>query len=154
MATIRQHAGADAMAGANGMTGAAIPAAKKYSSMVANALAVSGGEVLQAYDAFADRAAPKPLTGCISSISAYAPVDHAYTDALKNYAEVYEAFQSYLSPLDALPEHDYDQAIAMSMLEVQRPESEDDMLGFVVPKDIPVSEEEIEHCGYMAWLRH
>ncbi len=148
MATIRQHSGAEAMAGA------VIPAAKKYSSMVANALAVTGGEVLQAYDAFADRATPKSLTGCISSISAYAPVDHAYTDALKNYAEVYEAFQSYLSPLDALPEHDYDQAIAMSMLEVQRPESEDDMLGFVVPKDIPVSEEEIEHCGYMAWLRH
>jgi hypothetical protein len=113
---------------------------------VAGAVALAAG---QAFDT-----AGHPLTGCVSSLSACAAIDHAYTDALKSYGEVYTAAQDYLTPADVLSMHDYDRAIAMSMPELNRPEAGHDMLGFVAQADIPVSEEEIEHCGYMAWLRH
>jgi hypothetical protein len=96
----------------------------------------------------------RPLTGCVSSLSVCAPVEHAYTAALKSYAEVYTAAQDYLTPPDILSVHDYDRAIAMSMPELNRPEADHEMHGFVAPSEIPVSEEEIECCGYMAWLCH
>jgi hypothetical protein len=114
----------------------------------------AAGQVVDAQEAFGERSAGSPLTGCVSSLSACAPIDHAYADALKSYAEVYAAAQAYLTPHDVLSGHDYDRAIAMSMPELNRPDADHDMLGFVAQVDIPVSEEEIEHCGYMAWLRH
>jgi hypothetical protein len=101
-----------------------------------------------------DRTAPKLITGCASAISSCAPIDHGYTDALKNYAEVYEKFQAYLSPLNELPEHDYDQVIAMSV-----PENShlgclnDDMVEFVTSVD-NISDDDIEGCGYLGWLHH
>lgn len=105
-------------------------------------------------DAADDFAAPKSLTGCVSALSSCAAVDHAYTDALKIYGEIYEQFQAYLSPLDTLSTHDYDQAIAMSM-----PENahlgclNDDMVEFIASSE-NITEDEIENCGYLGWLRH
>ena len=122
----------------------------QYPQMIANAVAVTGGEVT---NAGADRQdLISPITGCLSAISSCDPLGHDYTDALKSYAESYAAFQAYLEPDNVLSQHDYDLAIALSMPEL--PWIEDDLLGFVAPTDIPVTEEEIEHCGYMAWLRH
>lgn len=101
-----------------------------------------------------DRAAPKSITGCVSAISSCAAIDHGYTDALKNYAAVYEEFQAYLSPLDTLPEHDYDRVIAMSV-----PQNShlgclnDDMVEYLTALDT-VSDDDIENCGYLGWLHH
>ena len=119
------------------------------------AAAVAAGEVLQAREAFFERTAPKSLTGCVSGVSACTPVNHAYTDALKNYAEVYEAFQAYLSPLDTVAAHDYDRAIAMSV-----PENShfgcinDDMVEFIASTRSKIADEDIESCGYLGWLQH
>jgi uncharacterized protein YozE (UPF0346 family) len=121
---------------------------------VAAVLAAEAGAQLLANEALADTVAPKSLTGCVSALSSFAPVNHSYTDALKNYGEVYEQFQSYLSPLDKLSEHDYDQAIAMSMPEGAHIGClNHDMVEFVAGGEF-VTEEEIEDCGYMGWLRH
>lgn len=120
-----------------------------------NLAALLAAEILLADEAFADSAAPKSLTGCVSALSSCEPIDHGYTDALKSYGEVYEQFQAYLSPIDTLSEHDYDQAIAMSM-----PENahfgclNDDMVEFIAASETAISEDEIEHCGYMGWLYH
>lgn len=91
--------------------------------------------------------------GCVSAISMSNPVDHDYAAALRNYGEVYEGYQAYLSPQDGLPEHDYDQAIAMSM-----PENShfgclnDDMVEYVAAVD-NITDDEIESCGYLGWLK-
>lgn len=105
-------------------------------------------------EAAEDFAAPKSFTGCVSALSSCAAVDHAYTDALKSYGEIYEQFQAYLSPLDSLTAHDYDRAIAMSM-----PENahfgclNDDMVELLATTD-KISDDEIESCGYLGWLHH
>lgn len=101
-----------------------------------------------------DLAAPKSLTGCVSALSSCAAVDRAYTDALKNYGEIYEQFQAYLSPRDTLTAHNYDQAISMIT-----PENShfgclnDDMVELIAIND-NITEDEIESCGYLGWLHH
>lgn len=105
-------------------------------------------------EALTDTTAPKVFSGCLSALSSYEPLDHAYTDALKNYGEVYEQFQAYLEPLDTLSAHDYDQAIAMSMPEHAHLGClNDDMVEFVA-SSAQISDEEIENCGYMGWLQN
>jgi hypothetical protein len=99
-----------------------------------------------------DFAAPKSFTGCVSALSSCAALDHAYTDALKNYGEIYEQFQAYLSPLDTLTERDYDRVIAMSV-----PENahfgclNDDMVELILAA-ADITDDEIESCGYLGWL--
>lgn len=105
-------------------------------------------------EAAEDLAAPKSFTGCVSALSSCAALDHAYTDALKNYGEIYEQFQAYLSPLDTLSAHDYDRVIAMSV-----PENahfgclNDDMVELIATTD-KITDDEIESCGYLGWLHH
>lgn len=136
-------------------TPAGVESAELSSNLASNLAALLAAEALLADEAFADAAAPKPFTGCVSALSTCAPPDPAYTDALKNYGEVYEQFQAYLSPLDALSEHDYDRAIALSMPERAHIGCLDgDMIELITGGDSAVSDDEIEHCGYLGWLHH
>lgn len=97
-------------------------------------------------------AAPESLTGCVSEISSCAGHEHSYADALKDYAAVYEAYQSYLTPGDAVV-HDYDQLAAVAAEEHHLGCLNDDLLAStLIPDD--VSDEEIESCGYLGWLHH
>jgi hypothetical protein len=97
--------------------------------------------------------APKSFTGCVSEISSCAAHGHAYADALRDYAAVYEAYQSYLTPKDILSQHDYDSAIRSVDDGRHLGCLNDELLDFALPTDA-VSDEEIESCGYLGWLHH
>lgn len=91
------------------------------------------------------------LTGCVSKLSSVTPLDHAYCEALKSYAEVYASYQSYLAVDDLLAAHDY--TLAFEQI------AEQNQLGLVGDDGEPIahtdiSEDEIDRCGYMAWLLH
>jgi hypothetical protein len=98
--------------------------------------------------------APKILTGCVSDISSCAQPDHNYLDALKSYAEVYAAMQDYLAPVDPVTEHNY----ALNVPETE----EHNLLGMIEmvvgdedqPHQVDFTDEEIDSCGYLGWLRH
>lgn len=99
-------------------------------------------------------AAPKAFTGCVSEISSCEQVDHDYTDALKEYGAVYEAAQAYLAPGEAVA-HDYTLIVdyaegvqasqLTALIEWQQTAQE------IAPV---VSDDEVERCGYLGWLRH
>lgn len=99
--------------------------------------------------------APTGFNGCVSEISSDAihGYEHDYAAAMKSYAVVYEQYQSYLLPAGQMPQHDYDQAAkpvpAFSHLGCLN----EDLLESTVQSDA-VSDEDIEGCGYMAWLHH
>ena len=134
--------------------GTAVMGSKNFSNALMENASADARNDLLLNESLQDRAALKSITGCVSSISSCAAIDHGYTDALKNYAEVYEKFQAYLSPLDTLSEHDYDRVIAMSV-----PQNShlgclnDDMVEFISIADT-VSDDDIESCGYLGWLNH
>lgn len=99
--------------------------------------------------------APTSSNGCISEISSAAirSREHDYTDAMKNYGAVYEAYQAYLMPAEHTPAHDYDIAA--------KPVSHFNQLGCLnadlfdaALQEDAVSDDDIENCGYMAWVRH
>ena len=93
--------------------------------------------------------------GCVSEISSDAihGYEHDYAAAMKSYAVVYEEYQSYLLPAGQAPKHDYDLAAkpvpAFSHLGCLN----EDLLESTVQNDA-VSDDDIEGCGYMAWLHH
>jgi hypothetical protein len=99
--------------------------------------------------------APTPSNGCISEVSSDAihGYEHDYAVAMKNYATIYENFQAYLAPANILAAHDYDLSTK------QVPEHEH--LGCLEQEfmECPsntesISDEDIESCGYLGWLRH
>lgn len=104
-------------------------------------------------------AAPKAFTGCVSEISSCEQLDHSYADALKQYGAVYEAAQAYLAPGQAVA-HDYDacaqgeqdtqgaQVAAQLELLLQEEQEHEQH------KVASVSDDEVERCGYLGWLRH
>lgn len=97
--------------------------------------------------------APQSFTGCVSDISSDAAPACFHAEAFKRYAQVYQAYQAYLMPADALAAHDYELG--------SRPASPDRRLGCLgedlvsdtVPRD-DISDEDIERCGYLGWLHH
>ena len=99
--------------------------------------------------------APTACSGCISEISSdtIRGCKHDYAAAMKNYGVVYEEYQSYLMPSEQALPHDYDIAA--------RPISDfshlgclhADLLDSTVQAD-EVSDDDIESCGYMAWVHH
>ncbi|MFT3928770.1 MAG: hypothetical protein QM709_00620 [Spongiibacteraceae bacterium] len=99
--------------------------------------------------------APNSANGCISEVSCDAihSSEHDYNTAMKSYAVVYENYQSYLMPTEQLVEHDYDMAAKpvpdFSHLGCLNA----DLLDSTVLTD-DVSDDDIENCGYMAWVRH
>jgi hypothetical protein len=99
--------------------------------------------------------APTPCNGCISELSSDSihGHQHDYAAAMKSYAAVYENFQSYLEPANILAGHDYDLST--------KPVPEHEHLGCLDQEFIEytthtdsVSDEDIESCGYLGWLRH
>jgi hypothetical protein len=96
------------------------------------------------------KGAPVMLTGCVSNLSSCPPPDHAYFDALKNYAEIYAATQEYLGLDDPVAEHDYTLDVAET--------EEHSRLGLLgdetTPKPDEFSDDEIAGCGYLGWLHH
>lgn len=95
------------------------------------------------------------VSGCVSELSSDAihGYPHEYAVAMKNYAAIYEGFQAYLEPENVLADHDYDLST--------RPVEEHEHLGCLDQEfmewtaDIDsVSDEDIELCGYLGWLRH
>ncbi len=102
-----------------------------------------------------NEAAPKAFTGCVSDISAcrQIDIDGDYAVALKAYSAVYEAAQAYLQPGEHAVEHDYglcaegeqDGHGAHVAAQLQATERE---------RVVNVSDEEVERCGYLGWLRH
>jgi hypothetical protein len=99
--------------------------------------------------------APTLCSGCISDVSSAAihGYKHDYAAAMKSYAAVYENFQSYLEPANTLAAHDYNLSTV--------PVPEHEHLGCIdqefmecTTRADSVSDEEIESCGYLGWLRH
>lgn len=93
----------------------------------------------------------KSFTGCVSEISSCEHPGHSYTDALRNYAEVYEAYQAYLTP-EAVP-HNYD---LVGVAEAGSPHIgclNEELMASTLQADT-VSDDDIERCGYLGWLQH
>lgn len=90
------------------------------------------------------------LTGCISGVSVVKPHRHAYFNALKDYAVHYAEAQAYLAVDHSLVACDYG-AIDKSPIEPDHGLLGDDGEPMRCP---PISDEDIDKCGYMGWLRH
>lgn len=99
--------------------------------------------------------APTACNGCVSELSSDSihGYQHDYAVAMKSYATVYENFQAYLEPANILAAHDYDLST--------KPVPEHQHLGCLDQEFIEyathtdsVSDEDIESCGYLGWLRH
>ncbi len=110
-----------------------------------------------ASDASAARARSKELTrstvaltGCISKLSVVERHEHAYFDALKDYAVHYAEAQAYLADAESPIVHDY-AAIDNCVSEPDRGLLDDDgeLVRFVL-----ISDDDIDNCGYLGWLRH
>lgn len=90
------------------------------------------------------------LTGCVSKLSTLELHQHAYFDALRDYAKLYEATQAYLAGDGSSIAHDY-AATSSASREFDHGLLGDDgeAVAFV-----PISDDEIDNCGYLGWLRH
>jgi hypothetical protein len=95
---------------------------------------------------------PSLLTGCLSNLAGCSceEHEHAYFEALRDYAEVYAATQAYLGPDDPLSGHDYAAVVAET--------EEHSRLGLLgdesVPKPEEFSDEDVDRYGYFGWLHH
>lgn len=93
--------------------------------------------------------------GCVSELSSDAihGYPHDYAVAMKNYAAIYENFQAYLEPANILATHDYD----LSLRAVEEHEHlgclDQEFMECATNND-SISDEDIEGCGYLGWLRH
>ncbi len=97
--------------------------------------------------------APTSFNGCVSELSLDTGngCRQDYTAAIKNYAVVYEEYQSYLVPME-LP-HDYDLATRPFFNFGQLGCLDVDLFASAAHAD-QVSDDDIESCGYMAWVSH
>ena len=93
---------------------------------------------------------PKVLTGCISSVSFIEEHDHSFLDALKEYAVHYAETQSYLADDEWQIVHDY------TLIGESLNEPDNLLLGDDGEPAMPsqISDDDIDRCGYMGWLRH
>lgn len=91
---------------------------------------------------------PLRPAGCWSELSSCAVQDQVYLEALKSYAQVYAAYQDYLTPEDPVGRHDYSLGVSATEEHVQ--------LGLLSKSVRPatVTDDEIDGCGYLGWLRH
>lgn len=99
--------------------------------------------------------APTSFNGCVSEISSDAirNCEHDYAAAMKSYGVVYEEYQSYLMPTDQALVHDYDMAAKPVADFSHLGCLNADLLDSTVQEDA-VSDDDIESCGYMAWVHH
>lgn len=89
---------------------------------------------------------PSRASGCLSELSIPIVLDEGYFDAVKAFSEIDSDFQSYLSQaephlidcavdvgVDNYDVHDFSEAGSSSA---------------------DISDDEVEYCGYLGWLRH
>jgi hypothetical protein len=95
--------------------------------------------------------APQSFTGCVSEVSFGPGRDHRYTDALKRYAEVYEAYQAYLMPIDPLAAHDYELGAGAPTDSRHFGCLDATLVEDTVGRN-DITDEDIERCGYLGWL--
>jgi hypothetical protein len=90
------------------------------------------------------------LTGCVSKLSVVAQCEPAYFDALKDYAVHYAQAQAYLADDKWQIAHDY------SLMDGSISEPDHGLLGDdgEPVKLARISDDDIDYCGYMGWLRH
>lgn len=103
----------------------------------------------------ANHAAPAPtsVSGCISEISSsdIHCSEHDYNAAMKSYGTIYENYQAYLMP--TLLPHDYD-LVAKPVPDVSHIGCLNaDLFDAMVWQD-NISDDDIEDCGYTAWVHH
>lgn len=96
------------------------------------------------------RASRRALTGCVSKLSIVEPREHAYFDALKDYAFRYAAAQAYLADTQSQIAHDYT-SIGDAPSEPDHGLLDDDGEPAMFAQ---ISDDDIDNCGYMGWLRH
>lgn len=129
------------------------PAQLAVTRMVSERSALSNGTSLR--EPAPTVGAAVACNGCISELSSdeIHGYSHDYAVAMKNYATIYENFQAYLEPADILAAHDYDLST--------RPVEEHEHLGCLDQEFMEcatnadsISDEDIERCGYLGWLRH
>jgi hypothetical protein len=129
------------------------PARLVMTGMVSERTAHSNGTL--ALDGAPAAGSTTACNGCISELSSKQihGYSHDYAVAMKNYAAIYESFQAYLEPKNILASHDYDLST--------RPVEEHEHLGCLDQEFMEcatnadsISDEDIERCGYLGWLRH
>lgn len=85
-------------------------------------------------------------SGCLSEISIPLVLDEEYFAALKDFADTYSDYQAYL--FQSVPRADECVAdVGVDDYGLHEPVGAD-------PKCAGVSDDEIEGCGYLGWLRH
>lgn len=99
---------------------------------------------------------PIVLTGCISKLSVVEQCGHAYFDALKDYAAHYAAAQAYLAADATQIAHDHTLIENDILIDSSLSEPDHGLLGDDGEPAISaqISDEDIDSCGYMGWLRH
>lgn len=105
--------------------------------------------------ALLDLVAPTSTNGCISELSSDSihAVERGYASAMKNYAVLYEQFQSYLMPRNELLPHDYELNVTLAALANPLGCLNEELVASTLHED-DISDEDIEGCGYMGWLHH
>lgn len=85
-------------------------------------------------------------SGCLSEISVPLLLDEEYFEALKNFADIYSDYQAYL--FQAVP-HTIECVADVGVDDYGLHDSTE-----VDHATASVSDDEIEGCGYLGWLRH
>jgi hypothetical protein len=91
----------------------------------------------------------QPTSGCLSELSIPLPREHGYFDAVKAFTETYSDYQAYLAQL---PLHNPIENAAGIGIDDYAPH--DSFAQDNEAHNDGVSDEEIERCGYLGWLRH
>lgn len=114
---------------------------------------VNGERQLRVKGARIEGFAPQSFTGCVSEISSRASGESFHAEAFKRYAEVYEAYQAYLLPAGSLAVHDYEAGPVADAGMHQLGCLDEHLVDDTLVRD-DISDEDIEHCGYLGWLHH
>lgn len=99
---------------------------------------------------------PAAFTGCASKLSMLEQHEHAYFDALKDYAIHYAQAQAYLADDEWQTPHDYTSIENYLLMNNSPSEPDHGLLGDDGEPAMfaQISDDDIVHCGYMGWLRH
>lgn len=134
-------------------TGVMAGALTAFSGAAATVPGFADGGALRVKRARSERFAPQSFTGCVSEISSGSEDEHFHADAFKRYAQVYQDYQAYLMPTDPLAAHDYELGARGVAAGSGLGCLEGNLVGDTLQHD-DISDDDIERCGYMAWLHH
>jgi len=91
----------------------------------------------------------QPTSGCLSELSIPIPREHDYFDAVKAFTETYSDYQAYLAQLPL--RNPSENATGIGIDDYAPHDS------LALDSDVnsgAISDDEIERCGYLGWLRH